>query len=46
MIGLTVEILILLAVCFEAWISWKAYQLMKAEADRQRVARILRKVRK
>lgn len=43
MVGLAVEILILIAVCFEAWVSWKAYRLMKAEADRQRVSRILRK---
>lgn len=46
MLGLFLEAAILLAVVFEAYISWKAYQLMKYEADRQRISRILRKVRR
>lgn len=33
MIGLIVEILILVAVVFEAYISWKSYQLLKKERE-------------
>lgn len=33
-IGLAVEILILLAVVFEAWISYLSYKILKKEDDK------------
>jgi len=46
MLDTILEAAILLAVVFEAYISWKSYVLLKYEYDRQRIRRILRKVKK